>query len=348
MGFRYDPIRREVSIDGRSRTLRPKAASLLAALLEARGQLVMKRDLVRRVWRSEHVQDQTLFQTVSELRRCLAPLDAIRTHPNLGYEWVGPNPEPVRRHRAIAAGIAALALAAGAAAALQGVYREEAVIVDTTMRGGPVLSPALRAFSLGVGHRQARRMDQATRYFQLAVRENPEFLEARLMLSEALLAQGRPDAAREAAQSVVMASENGNDGYALVTALGLLSRTDETLGDAAGALAWALSAAERATALGFACAAADMKARADTLARPEAEASRLVAPGRLSDHTRGEPSVRLSRLEPPTKDDEVPEYCSDMAPGDLDTGALVDPGQAPSASAGMPCGVASNVTIRRV
>ena len=348
-GFRFDPVRQELVIDGRRRALRPKAASLLSVLLAARGQLVTKRDLVRRVWRTEHVQDQTLFQTVSELRRCLAPMDAIKTHPNLGYQWVGPRSGYGRQRRAVAAAVATLVVAIGAAWQTAFVAEDgPEARADAEWIG---LSPALRAFSLGLEHLHAGRADDARHYFELALTENPGFVEARLMLSEALLAQGHASAARDAAHSVVSASAATGDDYSLVTALGLLSRTDETLGDAAGALTWALSAAERATALGFACAAADMQARVDTLAGVPADASTPVAAPESADAPADEAPVLLSRAAPVAGSaarSEPPAYCTDLAPGEVDTSALTDPFDHVAWSDSLVCGIAASARILRV
>ncbi|MEO0425105.1 MAG: winged helix-turn-helix domain-containing protein, partial [Pseudomonadota bacterium] len=88
--FRFDAVRLELRRGDELIALRPKTAALLGVLLAHAGQAVSKADLIERVWQRGHVQDQSLFQAISALRAALKPLDAIRTHPNLGYAWVQP------------------------------------------------------------------------------------------------------------------------------------------------------------------------------------------------------------------------------------------------------------------
>ena len=116
--FHFNRERLELQRDGVRLSLRPKTASLLRLLIDRRTQIVAKRSLRCEIWHSEHVQDQSLFQAISELRKALAPLEPIITHPNLGYQWVAPVREVGARWRiprAFVALAASLTMAAGVA-----------------------------------------------------------------------------------------------------------------------------------------------------------------------------------------------------------------------------------------
>lgn len=80
----------ELRADNVLLALRPKTAVLMAVLIEQRQHLLGKKALFSQVWHSDHVQHQSLFQAISEIRKILAPLQPIKTHPNLGYQWVAP------------------------------------------------------------------------------------------------------------------------------------------------------------------------------------------------------------------------------------------------------------------
>jgi adenylate cyclase len=74
--------------------LTPKALALLDALVEARGDLVPKADLMTRVWPDTAVQEANLSVTVAALRRALGDQDSgrswIETVPRRGYRFDGP------------------------------------------------------------------------------------------------------------------------------------------------------------------------------------------------------------------------------------------------------------------
>ena len=94
--YEFGPFR----IDQRERLLRrgtdvvslpPKAVELLLALLEQPGQAVMKEELLRRVWPGTFVEEGSLAQNVSLLRKALGEGDAsrfIETIPRRGYRFV--------------------------------------------------------------------------------------------------------------------------------------------------------------------------------------------------------------------------------------------------------------------
>ena len=67
--------------------LRPKSFEVLRYLVENRGRLVGKEELIRAVWKDSFVTDNSLVQCLIEIRRCLSDdgQDLIRTVPRRGY-----------------------------------------------------------------------------------------------------------------------------------------------------------------------------------------------------------------------------------------------------------------------
>lgn len=76
-----------VGEDGQTTSLRPQTGQVLAVLLERRGDVVAKDDLIAEVWPDTHVTDDSLVQCISEIRRALGETDAklLRTIPKRGY-----------------------------------------------------------------------------------------------------------------------------------------------------------------------------------------------------------------------------------------------------------------------
>lgn len=92
LGFEFDPVKRVLLKDGAVVALQPKAADLLAALLEAHGQLVTKDALMRQVWPDSFVEEGNLAVNVFALRRALGDDGErfIKTYPKRGYVFVPP------------------------------------------------------------------------------------------------------------------------------------------------------------------------------------------------------------------------------------------------------------------
>jgi DNA-binding winged helix-turn-helix (wHTH) protein/tetratricopeptide (TPR) repeat protein len=91
-GFRADPVRRRLSRGGDVVALTPKAFTILIALLEKRGQVVDKEDLLQQVWPDTFVTEANLTQNISSLRKALGerandPRYVI-TVPGQGYSFV--------------------------------------------------------------------------------------------------------------------------------------------------------------------------------------------------------------------------------------------------------------------
>lgn len=79
-----DPSRNVLSARGREVRVEPKVMALLVVLMQRRGEVVSKEQLMASVWPGVHVTDSVLTTTVYQLRRVLGS-DAIETIPRRGY-----------------------------------------------------------------------------------------------------------------------------------------------------------------------------------------------------------------------------------------------------------------------
>lgn len=91
--FRLDPGKRRLFREGDLVALPPKAFDVLVALVENRGQVVEKQELLRLVWPDVTVEEGNLTQHVFTLRKILGgdPSGAqyVATVPRRGYQFVG-------------------------------------------------------------------------------------------------------------------------------------------------------------------------------------------------------------------------------------------------------------------
>ena len=90
--FRYDAEQRLLFRDGESVPLAPKALETLQVLLEHRGRVVDKSDLMRLVWPDTVVEDVGLARNISLLRKALGDesdtVAYIETVPKRGYRFI--------------------------------------------------------------------------------------------------------------------------------------------------------------------------------------------------------------------------------------------------------------------
>jgi DNA-binding winged helix-turn-helix (wHTH) protein len=91
-GFLVDPERRCLLRDGAPVALTPKALSILLILLEKRGEVVDKDELLGRIWPDTFVTEANLTQNVSALRKALGEKANehryVVTMPGRGYSFV--------------------------------------------------------------------------------------------------------------------------------------------------------------------------------------------------------------------------------------------------------------------
>jgi DNA-binding winged helix-turn-helix (wHTH) protein len=87
--FLLDSHRRELLADGVPVPIGSRAFDVLIVLMEARGQLVTKDELLNRVWPRRFVEENCLQFHISALRKALAPdRDFIKTIPGRGYCFI--------------------------------------------------------------------------------------------------------------------------------------------------------------------------------------------------------------------------------------------------------------------
>src|ERR1700730_4481668 len=84
--FKLDPWRRVLYRDDDYVALTPKVFDTLLALVEEGGRVVTKEDLLARVWPDTIVEEGSLTNTISSLRKVLGA-DSIATVSKRGYRF---------------------------------------------------------------------------------------------------------------------------------------------------------------------------------------------------------------------------------------------------------------------
>ena len=91
-GFRLDPGQRLLLRQGEPVSLSPKAFELLVVLVESRGRLLSKDDLMQRLWPDSFVEEANLTVNISALRKALGDTtdgqELIETVPKHGYRFI--------------------------------------------------------------------------------------------------------------------------------------------------------------------------------------------------------------------------------------------------------------------
>ncbi|MGZ5148349.1 MAG: winged helix-turn-helix domain-containing protein, partial [Burkholderiales bacterium] len=88
--YKIIPSKREVLADGKSLPLGDRAFDVLMRLVEARGALVAKSDLLKSVWPGQIVEENALQAQISALRKAFgAERDLIKTVAGRGYQFTG-------------------------------------------------------------------------------------------------------------------------------------------------------------------------------------------------------------------------------------------------------------------
>src|SRR5579864_855678 len=90
--FELDSTQRLLLREGRMVQLTPKAVDLLLTLVESRGRVISKEDLLQRVWPDSFVEEANLSHNIYKLREALGDasgeLQFIETLPRRGYRFV--------------------------------------------------------------------------------------------------------------------------------------------------------------------------------------------------------------------------------------------------------------------
>lgn len=85
--FRLDLAERTLRRAGEAVPITPKALDTLLALIERRGAVVEKDELMRVIWPGTFVEETNLTFNISMLRKALAPFECIETIPRRGYRF---------------------------------------------------------------------------------------------------------------------------------------------------------------------------------------------------------------------------------------------------------------------
>ncbi|MFX0547452.1 winged helix-turn-helix domain-containing protein [Roseovarius sp. S1116L3] len=172
--------------EGAERALRPKSYRLLEVLLERRGQLLSKDELVREVWPDVFVSDDSLAHCISDIRRTLGPEGAgvLRTVPRRGYMLLAEDAVPgiTRPQHGMVKHLWAGGIAAALLMASAGHWW--AVISNaggsTYLAASTELSPELRAQSLLDARtwRSRENNDKARALLEAIVAKTPDNADA--------------------------------------------------------------------------------------------------------------------------------------------------------------------------
>jgi DNA-binding winged helix-turn-helix (wHTH) protein/Tfp pilus assembly protein PilF len=99
-GFRFDAQMLRLEYDGDLVQLPPKSLETLKILLEEKGELITRENLLDKVWAESFVEDANLTVAVSTLRKTLAACNGgetfIQTVPRRGYRFVGDAQETIK------------------------------------------------------------------------------------------------------------------------------------------------------------------------------------------------------------------------------------------------------------
>lgn len=138
--FEYDPQQRLLFRAGETVQLEPKAIDTLHVLIERRGRVVEKAELMKLVWPDTVVEEVGLARNVSLLRKALGDEGAespyIETIPRRGYRFAAaqePPPAPAPTHRPLWLPAGCLA----AIMALAGLIYWQFYVPSRFLRHGP-------------------------------------------------------------------------------------------------------------------------------------------------------------------------------------------------------------------
>src|SRR5262245_58529066 len=88
--FRIVPQRRELFVEGQAVELGGRAFDTLLILIDGRGTVLSKDELMRRIWPDRVVEENNLEVQISMLRKILGPdRGLIRTVAGRGYQFTG-------------------------------------------------------------------------------------------------------------------------------------------------------------------------------------------------------------------------------------------------------------------
>lgn len=91
--FQYDERTGTLTRGDTQTVFRPKTAAVFSLLFTNPDRIVSKAELLEEVWNGVIVQEQAVFQSITEIRQAFNDPKCIRTHPRKGYQWTGGMPQ---------------------------------------------------------------------------------------------------------------------------------------------------------------------------------------------------------------------------------------------------------------
>jgi DNA-binding winged helix-turn-helix (wHTH) protein len=276
--------------------IRPKTALVLNYLIENRQAIVSKNDLFEAVWQTTHVQNHTLFQVISEIRK-LTNEDLIRTQPNRGYQWVAPTKVIAVEHNeeieqvkqsgvktktvrsgslqtiAMAASIVMLACVSFYLGQWSKQENTEFVkanffkgnIIKNTLVKGANSLPAINAYAKGVVAFEEGHYSQAKQWFDFSLLEDPSSIQSKLMLAESYFKQENYIRAQDVAFKLLDSLDKSSYHYS--STADLLSRMYAQQGLVFDALNYAITGANSLENSGSFCSIEVTDQRIEQLAQ---------------------------------------------------------------------------------
>lgn len=197
--------------------IRPKTAQALLYFLQHPNRLISKQQLFHALWQSSDVQDYRLFQIISELRKLSPEHNLIRTQPNSGYIWQTDVTLAVtnNKKRIKTFAVAASILCFSCISSLIFFYSEHSPQKQ-------VMMPAMSSYSNAVLAFQEADYSRAEKWLNFSLKENPDSIDARLLLAEVKYLQEQHSIANNLAFAVL--NKAPETSYYRAQALDLLSR----------------------------------------------------------------------------------------------------------------------------
>lgn len=88
-GFKIYPRScKVISLDGKEHIVRAKTFQVLQLLLDGKGQIQTKENILGAIWNDVVVDEQVIFQSIKEIRKVFGDSDVIKTYPRKGYAWI--------------------------------------------------------------------------------------------------------------------------------------------------------------------------------------------------------------------------------------------------------------------
>jgi DNA-binding winged helix-turn-helix (wHTH) protein len=289
--FQFNSENYQLSHNELQVNIRPKTALVLSYLIEHRATIVSKNDLFEAVWQTTHVQNHTLFQVISEIRK-LTNQDLIRTQPNRGYQWVAPtrfiaidsivNITQVKQpsvknnslrkssfqYVAMAASITMLACSSFYLGQWSNQKNAELVtanIVNDIVTKGSGSLPAINAYAKGVVAFEEGHYSQAKQWFDFSLLEDPNSVQSKLMLAESYFKQENYTRAQDVTFKLLDSLDKSTYHYS--SAADLLSRMYAQQGLVFDALNYAITGANSLENSGSFCSIEVSDQRVERLAQ---------------------------------------------------------------------------------